>query len=501
MATASMKQLKRRSRRRIAAVNFLSNISLDGTYRDTKHALFNPKHQRLKDDIVEEVENHVNKSGAEELCGDDENESNLEGTKKVTALSAVENIVSVNKSVQNNENGTVLQRRLSKGKRGSITVSIAEERERLRRESGLGGTQGCQKDFLEKSDEKSPRREGTAVFQGKDLRQMSVENRKLLANERLMIVSKKKTPLVLSSTLMYSRKAQIRRDEENFARARTASGSKSMSQEGLLYLGLHAVGKVEEGQDISYADFLVPSKTHLRRVSSEKGPLNAMETTHLNQNLTPGRELARSRSHDPNLLLHRPSNAPSLEKVPEEAIPHPDWYDPNILDDRELQCGSYKTLLTFSSYVTSVIDYVKPSTLKKEINEKFKEKYPAIQLTLTKLRSLKRELKVIANTKCGLDLWIVAQAYVYFEKLILKLMINKQNRKLCAGACLLLAAKLSDIKGAELSKLIEQIEEDFRLHRKELLVFEFACLVALEFSLHIPDTEVFPHYQRLLYQS
>ncbi|XP_052688660.1 CDK5 and ABL1 enzyme substrate 1-like isoform X2 [Crassostrea angulata] len=470
MATASMKQQKRRSRRRIAAVNFLSNISLDGTYRDTKYPLFNPKHQRLKDDITEEVENHINKSSAEEIC-EDESESSLEGTRKVSALSAVENNISDNKSVQKNENVNNLQRNISKGKRGSIAVSIFEERERWRRDSGIGY---APKDIPDKPEEKCPRQEGNVIFRGKDLRQMSTETRKLLANERLMIVSKKKNPFVVSSTLMYSRKSQMRRDEEIFARARTVSGSgsRSLSQEGLLYLGLHAIGKVEEGQDISYADFLVPSKSHLRRVSSERGPLNAMEAAPSHQNLT---------------------------AVPEEATT--DWYDPNALDDRELQCGSYKTLLTFSSYVTSVIDYVKPSTLKKEINEKFREKYPAIQLTLTKLRSIKRELKVITHTKCGLDLWIVAQAYVYFEKLILKLMINKQNRKLCAGASLLLAAKLSDIKGAELTKLIMQIEEDFRLPRKELLVFEFACLVALEFSLHVSDTEVFPHYQRLLYQS
>ncbi|XP_046543525.1 CDK5 and ABL1 enzyme substrate 1-like isoform X3 [Haliotis rubra] len=332
----------------------------------------------------------------------------------------------------------------------------------------------------------------------REVRFLSGNSTSSIRGGRVVIVTGMKAPVAMCSVMPYRRSAN--RSEGHNEEGRTRhhsghSGSRSVSsQDGLLYVGLQAIVKVEEGQDVSYSEFLVPSRPLvLKRTCSE--------IPHTESVLLPpaaGREYLRSHSHDPSMFFQRSGLFSALERVPEE---NTDFYDPNLLDDPELQSGSYRTLMTFPSYVTSVIEYVKPSSLKKELNEKFKDKFPNIQLSLSKLRSIKREMRNISMVKCGVDMWTLAQAHVFFEKLILKPVVNKQNRKLCAGACLVLSAKLNDVKGAELTKLFEQIEDDFRLHRKELMAFEFACLVALEFSLHIPDNEVYPHYQRLLYRS
>merc|ERR1712062_219969 len=98
-----------------------------------------------------------------------------------------------------------------------------------------------------------------------------------------------------------------------------------------------------------------------------------------------------------------------------------------------------------------------------ELNQKFKERFPHLQISLTKLRSLKREMKKIALMECNLDLLTLSLSYVFFETLVLKSAVNKMNRKVCAGASLILAAKLNDVKGTSLSGLIEKIENVCRV--------------------------------------
>ncbi|KAG8002473.1 CDK5 and ABL1 enzyme substrate 2 [Nibea albiflora] len=167
-------------------------------------------------------------------------------------------------------------------------------------------------------------------------------------------------------------------------------------------------------------------------------------------------------------------------------------YDPNLLSDPQWPCGRHKRVLIFASYVTTVIEYVKPSDLKKDMNETFREKFPHI--------NLKREMRAVSE-EFGLQPVTTAMSFVYFEKLVLQGRLNKQNRKLVAAACVLLAAKISsDLRKPEVKQLIDKLEERFRINRRELIPLEFPVLVALEMGLYLPESKVMPHYRRLVQQ-
>ncbi|XP_020609869.1 CDK5 and ABL1 enzyme substrate 2-like [Orbicella faveolata] len=183
----------------------------------------------------------------------------------------------------------------------------------------------------------------------------------------------------------------------------------------------------------------------------------------------------------------------------DSAFTSPSGYHPHLLDDPELTSGRHRKVLNLASYLVSMVAYAKPSELKKDLNEQFREKFPNLNITLTKLRSLKKDIvKIAISQECQLDLTTVAYAFVYFEKLILKEKISKANRKLLAGSCLLLAAKFNDdMKRDKIKELIEAIEDRFRISAKELLKFEFQAVIALEFDLHVPQWEVLPHVKRM----
>ncbi|XP_016333127.1 CDK5 and ABL1 enzyme substrate 2-like [Sinocyclocheilus anshuiensis] len=114
---------------------------------------------------------------------------------------------------------------------------------------------------------------------------------------------------------------------------------------------------------------------------------------------------------------------------------------------------------------------------------------------------LKREIHSVGE-ESSLQPVTIAMAFVYFEKLVLQGRLNKQNRKLVAAACILLAAKISsDLKKQEVKQLIDKLEERFRISRRELIALEFTILVALEMALYLPESKVMPHYRRLVQQT
>ncbi|CAG4998682.1 unnamed protein product [Parnassius apollo] len=526
-----------KARRRLAAVTFLSNISLDGTFKDTELCQFlekTPKvikcdtelrngdtcHDNIEKDIIIRNSNRSHKipqsSQANLMGGDNHSLSSDSDLAPATPVkiggnySFRERCQSGNTELYKDKHSSIKSRKIH-------LPSAVNQEEKSSTESLNTGRFRTSSICIPENH-----------LYAKEVRVVHPTKGVTFRDERLAIAPSRGVPCALYSTIPYSKtirnaRSDIRKDG---VRRRNTSGPRPLSaitDNGMDPFDLLGLERAENGQDISYSKLLVPSRVCTReqyRKMYDSDINDKMSWKILNRHphviartklLTRHKDKKWCFSYESSQRSTTIASSPPHSTIEnktfewdEGALISPKFvhYCPNILDDPELIAGKHRTLLTFTSYMTSIIDYVRPQDLKKELNDKFREKFPHIKLTLSKLRSIKKEMRKIAKHDCGgVDLLSVAQAYVYFEKLILANLINKDNRKLCAGACLLLSAKLNDVKGEMLKALIERIETTFRVNRKDLMKFEFAVLVALEFGLHVPPYEVFPHYQRLLHDS
>lgn len=157
------------------------------------------------------------------------------------------------------------------------------------------------------------------------------------------------------------------------------------------------------------------------------------------------------------------------------------WSCPN-LENTEWKLGKHKKVMNFPGYSVSIIKFIRPSELKTNLNELFKERYPRVSITLSKIRSLENLIKEVAK-ECNL-IEVFPLAKVYFERLIFQSFVKKFNRRHVAASCFLISAKVhGDLMAANVPNIISLLASKFNISKKELLHFEFPVVAALEFSL------------------
>mmetsp|Transcript_29951 Transcript_29951/g.96646 ORF Transcript_29951/g.96646 Transcript_29951/m.96646 type:complete len:290 (-) Transcript_29951:20-889(-) len=178
----------------------------------------------------------------------------------------------------------------------------------------------------------------------------------------------------------------------------------------------------------------------------------------------------------------------------------PPRYDPLFLDDPTLQFGKARMVMNLPGFVESVVPYVKPRALKAQLNEQWALKHQWVSrgLTLSKLRASKQSMLEWVAALDG-ELATAALAHVYLEKLVLRRVVHKPNRKLMAAVCLLLAAKWNEPE--LLPGLLESVEKNYSIPRATLFRSEWSTYVELGFDISAEPHELYPHFTRLLQAS
>ncbi|VDK66224.1 unnamed protein product [Cylicostephanus goldi] len=170
-------------------------------------------------------------------------------------------------------------------------------------------------------------------------------------------------------------------------------------------------------------------------------------------------------------------------------------YDPLLLEE---VASANRTVIRTNGFIGVTKLFANAQVTKATLNERFAEKFPHIHLTYSKLRSIKKDLWLLSK-ECDVDEYTLAQAYVYFERIVCKGLISKYNRKFVAGVAFLVAVKLNDYKKPDITRVLECAEEKLRISRKELLSFELPLCSALEFDLFPPIHHIEPHLRKIMF--
>lgn len=315
---------------------------------------------------------------------------------------------------------------------------------------------------------------------------------------RRVYVAKDNSPFAVSTVLLYTKHTRKMRDhvKDRGTRTRLNSGTLQLEVDSIRISG-------EEEEEVSLSHFLdsvwvIPHQKSCLKLQEEQSAQPSEAGV-----VVAGTPCTSRRFFGENFTstLAQPANVSFQQQLFVEnhtPITVIENYTPCCLDNHEYFVGKNITTLTPQGYRVSIIQYTKPSDRKNLINERFKELFPHISLPLSSLRSSKSGILRIA-TECGIDLAAVAYAYTYFEKVVLMGKVNKTNRRIIAGVCLLLAVKFcTDAKKQELRTLIEKIMDLFRISSRELLLHEFPVLLTLQFSLVTPCHQVQEHYNQLV---
>ncbi|KAL9544369.1 hypothetical protein MBANPS3_007663 [Mucor bainieri] len=169
-------------------------------------------------------------------------------------------------------------------------------------------------------------------------------------------------------------------------------------------------------------------------------------------------------------------------------------YDPYYIND-DLRPSQQTNMLPQSSGAS--ITRPSPPLSKQKSNELFQQSHPDIQITLSKINAIKTHLLAIGK-QVDLEVSSIAHAFVYFEKLIQKQIVTKQNRKLLAACCLFLATKVNEPKGLKFDTLLEAIAAELYVNSKDIRSHEFAVFADLEFNLYVPEREFIPHFDSII---